>query len=300
MQSRSKEKHIILAPPNLKQSSMHALLQRLRPTNQHHSTPLTKLLPLRMFFQQRRGNSSFQPLPVLRTLRESVQQLTLVLVTLRVSVEICFAQDIFELAVAVEDGAVRLVRLVLHDSSVDLVDGRDAAAAADHEEGVDAALDAVDGAEPGAFVFEFADGAFEFNRVAYGELVHGLRHFAAFALCGVEVDLDEDVYETWLRGLGDGRVRADDHFAGDGVAQADHHVLAGGQAEGLRVVLELEAEDARGGLTVSSSGIRGSRWLVLRKAWVALRLRLVRGGLFRLGSRCGSRPSWLWQFRCLS
>ena len=108
-------------------------------------------------------------------------------------------------------------------------------------------LDAVDGAEAAAEVFEFADGAFDVDGVAEREGVHGLAHLAAGlggrVRGGGEVEFDEDVEVARAGDFGDGRVGADDGFAVDGVPEADHEVLPHGETERLFRVLEGEGED---------------------------------------------------------
>ena len=82
--------------------------------------------------------------------------------------------------------------------------------------------------------------------MADGDAFERRTHFAAcLAFCSRKVDFDEDVDEALPGLVADGRVAADDCFAGDGVAEAQHEVLAYGETEGLGGVVEGEGEDAR-------------------------------------------------------
>ena len=74
--------------------------------------------------------------------------------------------------------------------------------------------------------------------------VHGLAHLASTPLRTVELHLYQYIDETLLRGMRDGRVGADDGFAGDGISETQHEVFAYWQAEGLSVVFEAKGEEA--------------------------------------------------------
>ena len=153
-----------------------------------------------------------------------------VLVPQQQRVQILPAEDILYETVPVEHGAGGGVGPVAQDGAEDLKDGRDAAAAADHEEVLDGARDAVDGAAAVAQVGEFADRALEIDGVADGEGIDGPGHAAAGVGGGGggEVELDEDVEVALASDFGDGRVGADDGVAVDGVPEAHHEVLADG------------------------------------------------------------------------
>ena len=241
--SRSEKTNLVIAPSLLPQRGMDALLQRVGPTYQDHRLRVRAAVSP----DELRVDASRQAGPAVAGPCEGVDDLGAVFVAEEQGVEVVFAEDVFDEAVAVEDGAGGWVGAVAHDGAEDLEDGRDAAAAADHGEVLDFALGAVDGAAAAAEVFEFADGAFEVDAVADGEGVHGFAHFAAGVGVRGEVEFDEDVEVAFARDFGNGGVGADDGFAVDGVAEPDHQVLAYREAEGLLGVFECEGEDHRVG-----------------------------------------------------
>ena len=218
----SEEEDLLVRPALLRQRLVHALLQRLRPANQHHR-PVVRAA---VFPHQRRVDPAPQARPARARVGERVDDFGAGFVAAEEGVEVVLAEDVADEAVAVEDGAARRVGGVPHDGAEDLEDGGDAAAAADHGEFPDGSLGAVDAAAAAADVLEFADRAFEVDAVADGEGVHGLAHLTAGMSVGGEVEFDEDVQVAFAGYVGDGSVGTDDGFAVDGVAEADHQVLA--------------------------------------------------------------------------
>jgi len=193
-----KEQHVLITPPKFQQCLMYALFQRLRTTDKHHSIASAKTSSLAMLLQQRRSDPPPQPFPILRCLRKGIEQFTPLRIISREAVKISLAENVFQQTVTIQDDALRRIRLILHHGAEDLVYGRDAAAATDHQEFLHLALRLVDEALSVSEVFELADGAFEVYEVSEGERVHGQTHLAAFPLRCVEVDFHQDVHRSPL------------------------------------------------------------------------------------------------------
>ena len=159
------EQQILIGPALLLQRLVRALLQRLRPADEHQA--LAWLSPCAVLEQQRCADAAPEALPVVRALGQRIEKLAPVRVVPCKAIQVFLAKDVLDEPVSIENHARRWVFFVLHNSPEDLEDGRDARATTDHEEAPDCPLAPIDGAHAAAYVFELAYWAFHLHKMAY-------------------------------------------------------------------------------------------------------------------------------------